>query len=86
MSRSGVCLVFALSILAAGLVACATPDEVNAADQEACRKLGFAPRSLEFTACVRDRLASRYTPPPPGWNGPGLAYAPGLYLQPGMLR
>jgi hypothetical protein len=65
-----------------GLTACASPEEIRAADEAACSGYGFQPNTPDFAACLqRESQARQYTPPPtagygPGWYGPGW-YAPG---------
>jgi hypothetical protein len=57
----------ALTLMLAGLTACASPEEIRAADEAACSSYGFQPSTPEFAACLqRESLARQYVPPPPG--------------------
>jgi len=56
----------------AWLSACASPEELRAADEAACASYGFQPNTPDFATCIqREVLAREYAPPPPGWYGPG---------------
>jgi hypothetical protein len=66
------------------LTACASPEELRAADEAACASYGFQPNTPDFAACLqRESLARQYAPTPaagygPGWYGPGW-YSSGWY-------
>jgi hypothetical protein len=72
----------AMAITLAGLTACASPEEIRAADEAACSSSGFQPNTPDFAACLqRQSLARQYSGPPmaqygpvgygQGWWGPG---------------
>ena len=75
----------ALTIMLAGLMACASPEEIRAGDEAACRSDGFQPDTPDFAACLqRQSLARQYSAPPaaqygPAGYGPGGAYGPSGY-------
>ena len=72
----------ALSIMLAGLTACATPEEIHAADEATCGSQGFQPNTPDFATCMqRQSLARTYVSPAPGWYN--ARYGPGWY-RPGM--
>ncbi len=63
----------------AGLCACASPEEIRAADEAACRGYGFAPNTSEFADCLRhESVARQYAPPPMAQYGPP-GYGPGWW-------
>jgi len=81
MTRADVKPV-ALTLMLAGLTAYASPEEIRAGDEAACRSDGFQPNTPDFAACLqRQSLARQYSGPPmaqygpvgygPGWWGPG---------------
>jgi hypothetical protein len=69
--RNALLKLGALAIML-GLTACASPEELRAADEAACASYGFQPNTPDFAGCLqRESLARQYAPPPPGWYGPG---------------
>jgi len=61
----------AIVTILAGLTACASSEEIRAADEAACRSYGFAPDTSEFATCLRDAsVARQYSPPPTAQYGP----------------
>ena len=81
MTRASVKPV-ALTLMLAGLTACASPEEIRAADEAACTSSGFLPNTPDFATCLqRQSLARQYSGPPmaqygpvgygQGWWGPG---------------
>jgi hypothetical protein len=72
-----------------GPTACASPEEIRAADEAACSTDGFQAGTQDFAACLqRQSVARQYVPPPTarygsgwygsGWYGSGW-YGPGWY-------
>jgi hypothetical protein len=84
MGRTLIQMV-AVGMILTGLSACASPEEIRAGDEAACRSDGFQPNTPDFAACLqRQSLARQYSAPPaaqygPAGYGPGGAYGPGWY-------
>jgi hypothetical protein len=71
--------VLAAVIILFGLSACASPEELRAADEAVCSSDGFGPNTPDFAACLqRQDLARQYSPPPMAQYGPAR-YGPGWW-------
>ena len=61
------------ALVALGLGACTTPEDLRRMDEARCQGYGFQAGTADFAACLqRESLARRYTPPywgPDAWPG-----------------
>jgi len=82
MERMVFIQIVAAGTILAGLSACASAEEIRAADEAACTSSGFLPNTPDFATCLqRQSLARQYSGPPmaqygpvgygQGWWGPG---------------
>jgi hypothetical protein len=68
-----------VAMMLAGLTACASSEEIRAADEAACSSYGFQPDTPDFAACLqRQNFARQYSGPPMAQYGPA-GYGPGWW-------
>jgi hypothetical protein len=73
MRRSALAALFGMALI--GLCACASPEELRAQDEAACRGYGFQLGTPLFAECLqRESLARNYGAPDVGF-GMGFGFA-----------
>jgi hypothetical protein len=73
----------AILLLAGGLAACSTPEEIRQMDEASCASYGFQRGTTDFAACLqRETLARRYAPVTYGPDFMGYNGRPWWYVPP----